>query len=63
VTTAAPVTTTPVATGRGKKKATHRRHRRKRSTGRKHSTHNRAHRAERTRHIDLYLVRTSPGRG
>jgi hypothetical protein len=57
----APVTPTPVATGKGKQTATPRRHRRKRSTGRKHSTHNRVRRSERTLHI--FLVRKSPGDG
>jgi hypothetical protein len=56
---AAPVTPTPVATGKGKQTATPRRHRRKRATGRRHPTHNRARRAERALHI--FLVRKSPG--
>jgi hypothetical protein len=55
------VTTTPVATGKGKgkQKATHRRHRRKRATGRKHSTHNRARRT--TRALEIFLIRKNPG--
>jgi hypothetical protein len=57
---AAPVVPAPVAKGKEKHKATHRRHRRKRSTGRKQSTHNRAPRAKRALHI--VLVRKSPSR-
>jgi hypothetical protein len=49
-----------VAKGKEKHKATHRRHRRKRSTGRKHSTHNRAPQAKRALHI--VLVRKSSSR-
>jgi hypothetical protein len=58
----APATTTPVvATGKGKQKATHRRHRRNRSTARKHSTHNRARRGKLALHVVLF--RKSRGDG
>jgi hypothetical protein len=53
-----PVTPTPVrvATGKGKQKDKPRRHRRKRSTVRKHAANNRAGRA-----VHIVLVRKSPG--
>jgi hypothetical protein len=55
----APAPTTPVVPGKGKHKATHRRHRRKRSTTRRHSTHNRAGRG--TRALQIVLYRKSRG--
>jgi hypothetical protein len=60
----APVTTpTPAATGTGKQKPQHRRHRRKRSTGRKHSTQTHIRAAQAKRALRIVLVKKSPGAG